>query len=222
MLPELDKYAFENKLGINFTGTSGCPSLLGIQSLRGEAGIEKYNCRELNERVFNFVKHSGIKNVILINRWTYYTNSITRPSEFNPIAKDTSILVNKVSSTNDLVWAIQNTVNRYTDIGVQVIFIEDNPQQIYEPKDVLRKGRAVQDEYIKLSVSREEHRNNQKFVNEVIRNTGAKIINFDDILCNEEICPLVNNLKFLYSDDDHLSVEGSLMLYQALFDGLYN
>jgi len=222
MLPALDKYAFENKLGINFTGTSGCPSLLGIQSLRGEAGIEKYNCRELNERVFNFVKHSGIKNVILINRWTYYTNSITRPSEFNPIAKDTSILVNKVSSTNDLVWAIQNTVNRYTDIGVQVIFIEDNPQQIYEPKDVLRKGRAVQDEYIKLSVSREEHRNNQKFVNEVIRNTGAKIINFDDILCNEEICPLVNNLKFLYSDDDHLSVEGSLMLYQALFDGLYN
>ena len=130
--------------------------------------------------------------------------------------------LNKVSSTNDLVWAIQNTVNRYTDIGVQVIFIEDNPQQIYEPKDVLRKGRAVQDEYIKLSVSREEHRNNQKFVNEVIRNTGAKIINFDDILCNEEICPLVNNLKFLYSDDDHLSVEGSLMLYQALFDGLYN
>jgi len=220
MLPAFEKFAFENKLGINFTGTSGCPSLLGIQSLRGQAGIEKYNCRELNERIFNYVKNSGIKNVILINRWTYYTNSISRPSEFNPIAKVTNIPVDKVSSTNDLVWAIQNTVKRYTDIGVKVIFVEDNPQQLHEPKDVLRKGRAVHEEYINLSVSREEHRKNQKFVNDIIRRTGAQTINFDDILCTEEICPLVDNLKFLYSDDDHLSVDGSLKLYQALSDAL--
>lgn len=220
LLPALEKFAFKNNLGIKFTGTSGCPSLLGIQSMRGDASIEMYNCRELNERIFNYVKSMNIKTVILANRWTYYTDSISRPSEFNPISKDTGLPVDKNSSTRDLVWAMQNTVWRYSEIGVNVIFIEDNPQQKFESIDVLRKGRGIESEYLKMSVSLEEHRNNQKFVNEALRSTGAKIINLDDILCPQDICPLVAKSKFLYSSDDHLSVEGALMVFPGLSERL--
>ncbi|MFZ2387702.1 MAG: acyltransferase family protein [Polaromonas sp.] len=220
LLPALEKYAFENKLGIKLAGTSGCPSLLGIQSMRGESEIEMYNCRALNERIFNYVMSSGIKAVILTNRWTYYTDSTSRPSEFNPIAKDEAIPVDKKSSTKDLFWAMKNTVSRYSEIGVNVIFIEDNPQQKFEPKDVLRKGRGLEREYLKMSVSIEEHRNNQKLVNQVLRSTGAKIVNLDSILCSQDICPLVANSIFLYSDDDHLSVGGSLFVSSVLSKSL--
>lgn len=216
LIPALENFAIENKLKIQFAGTSGCPSILGIQSVRGESGIEMYNCKELNERIFNYVKSSGIKSVILANRWTYYTESLSRPAEFNAIARDLSLPVDKLSSAKDLLWAIKNTVSRYSSIGVKVIFIEDNPQQIYEPKGVLRKGRGIESEYLKLSVSSDEHKRNQKLVNEALRNTGAKVINLDDILCNENICPLVANSNFLYSDDDHLSVAGSLFVSKAL------
>jgi len=220
LLPALEDFATQKNLRIQFTGTSGCPSLLGIQSIRGESNIEMYNCKELNERIFNYVKSSGIKFVILANRWTYYTDSLSRPGEFNAISRDLSLPVNKSNSTKDLLWAINNTVSRYSSIGVQVIFIEDNPQQIYEPKDVLRKGGGILSEYLKLSVSFEEHKRNQKIVNEALRNTGAKTINLDDILCNQNICPLVANSKFLYSDDDHLSVIGSLFISKTLSDRL--
>jgi peptidoglycan/LPS O-acetylase OafA/YrhL len=216
LIPALEEFAINNKLMVQFTGTSGCPSVLGIQSIRGESGIEKYNCRELNERIFNYVKSSGIKSVILANRWTYYTHSFSRPAEFNPITRDLSLPIDKTNSTKDLIWALQNTVSRYSAIGVKVIFIEDNPQQIYEPKDVLRKGRGIENEYLKLSVSSDEHRKNQKLVNEALGSTGAKVVNLDDILCSEKICPLVANSKFLYSDDDHLSVAGSLLVSQPL------
>jgi len=215
-IPAFEQFAIDNKLRIQFTGTSGCPSVLGIQSMRGESGIEKYNCKELNERIFNYVKNSAIKSVILANRWTYYTDSFSRPKEFNPIARDLKLPIDKTSSTKDLAWALQNTVSRYSAIGVKVIFIADNPQQIYEPKDVLRKARGDEAEYLKLSVTLDEHRKNQKLVNDYLQITGAKVINLDDILCIDSICPIFANSKFLYSDDDHLSVSGSLLVSRPL------
>ncbi|NER63803.1 hypothetical protein G3436_07715 [Pseudomonas sp. MAFF212427] len=174
----------------------------------------------MNERIFNDVKASGIKQVILINRWTYYTSSPSRPSEFNAITKDASLKATVQSSTNDLIWAMDATVSRYASIGVKVIFIEDIPQQRYEPKDVLRRGRGIENEYLKLSVSREEHVRNQSFVNAALRKTSATTINLDSALCPADICPLVEGNAFLYSDDDHLSITGALKVYPALAAGL--
>lgn len=216
LIPALEEFAISSNLRIQFIATSGCPSLLGIQSIRGQASIERHNCQKLNERIFDYIKTSGIKSVILANRWTYYTDSLSRPAEFNAIARDLTLPIDKSSSTRDLLWAIKNTVARYSSIGVKVIFIEDNPQQIYEPKDVLRKGRGIESEYLKLSVSTDEHIRNQKLVNDALRSSGAKVINLDDKLCSQTICPLVANSKFLYSDDDHLSVAGSLFISKAL------
>lgn len=88
LLPALERFANDYHVGVNFTGTSGCPSLLGIQSMRGDSDLEKFNCKALNEKVFNFVKTEGIKNVVLISRWTYYMGSVSRPLEINLIAKD--------------------------------------------------------------------------------------------------------------------------------------
>jgi hypothetical protein len=219
-MPALEDLAIRNKLRIQFTGTSECPSLLGIQSMQGDVGIEMNNCNELNERIFNYVRSSSIKSVILANRWTLYTDSLSRPAEFRAIARDLSLPIDKSSSTKDLICAINNMVTRYSNIGVKVFFIEDNPQQIYHPKDVHRKGRGIESHYLKLSVSSDEHERNQKFVNEALLRNGAKVINLDDIFCNETICPLVANSNFLYSDDDHLSVAGSLFILEALSDRL--
>lgn len=220
LLPAFERFAIDNNVRFNFTGTSGCPSLLGIQSLRGESGIEKYNCQKLNERVFNYVKESGIKSVILANRWTYYMKSFSRPIEVNLVSRDENISADSDSSQRDIFWAIDNTVSRYASIGVDVIFIEDTPQQIYNPKEILRKGGAIEFKYLEFSVSKDEHLRNQNKVNEALRGSGAKTINLDDVLCNSRICPLVANYKFLYSDDDHLSVEGAIFVSQHLSDRL--
>lgn len=212
-VPLLERFALDHRVNIQFTGTSGCPSLLGIQSMRGEAGIEKFNCRDLNERVFLHVKNSGIKNVILINRWTYYTGSKSRPSEQNHVSRTPENPITNASSQEDLLWALNNTVKRYKAIGVNVLIVEDNPQQTHDPKSILRKGAARDNLYNKYSVSKDEHLENQSLVNNAIRKSGAITVSFDDILCNKEICPLVSNSKFLYSDDDHLSVDGAMSLY---------
>jgi hypothetical protein len=201
------------------TGTSGCPSLIGIQSIRGIANIEKFNCMKLNDRVYDYVKTHQIKNVILANRWTYYTSSHSRPSEWNAVARFPDKPVTKETSTNDLKWAIQNTIKKYNDIGVKVIMVEDNPQQVFDPKDALRKAASKNDLAInKHSVSLQEHLKNQLLINKFIEAQGVQILNFDSVLCADMNCKLVKNGKFLYSDDDHLSVDGSLTIYPSLLN----
>lgn len=213
LLPAIELFAKDNGINIQFTGTSGCPSLLGVQSMRGEADIDKYNCQKLNERVFDHVKNSQIKNVLLINRWTYYTGSEARPNELNLISRNPAGAFDKDTSKADFAWAVKNTINRYKDIGVNVIFVEDNPQQLFNPKDILRKGNALESNYIKYSVSFADHARNQKFVNEILRDQSNNVINFDDVLCNLSNCPLVLNSHFLYADDDHLSIDGAKVVY---------
>jgi hypothetical protein len=156
----------------------------------------------LNERIYDYVKNNGIKNVILIGRWTYYTRSQSMPLQVNLIAKNPDGKVDPASSEADLDFALKNTVSLYQKIGVNVFIVQDNPQQSIEPLEALKKAsKTPYDWAINLC--------NQRKVNAYIESSGANIISFDDILCTNRVCPLVEGGKFLYFDDDHLSISGA-------------
>jgi len=112
---------------------------------------------------------------VLVNRWTYYTSSVSRPREVNLIARNPHAdTINAETSASDLAWAIENTVQRYRDIGVAVFLVADNPQQLYEPKDIVRKVRGNESKYLSLSVSRAKHIENQQAVNSMLlQNIGG-------------------------------------------------
>ncbi|QWD66558.1 acyltransferase family protein [Polynucleobacter sp. MWH-Aus1W21] len=218
LIPVLEQYALNKKIKILFAGTSGCPSLLGIQSMRRGNGIETYNCRKLNDRIFSYVRSNGIKSVILANRWVYYSGSIVTPNEINYISRDELEPINIESSRRDFSWALQNTIAKYSEIGVKVYLVEDTPRQLVLPRDILVKAGPSDVEINKFSVSRDLHEQNQSYVNAEIRkhDDKASIINFDKLICNLEICPLAKDGQFLYFDSDHLGVYGSHLLYPAL------
>ncbi len=221
LVPALDKLGTEKNMQIQFAGSSGCPPLLGIQSMRGEKWIKEYNCKKLNERIFEHVKNNQIDTVLLIARWTYYTGGVTRPNELNPISMRESEPTTVELSRASFEFGLKQTIEKYASIGVKIFLVEDNPQQLHEPKDVLKKFRHPSDIQInKLAVPAQEHIKDQYAVSKLFRNfTGERVktINFNDLLCNEEACPLVVDGKFLYSDDDHLSVTGAMHVYPRLY-----
>jgi hypothetical protein len=211
LIPALEVFGLAENKKILFTGTSGCPPLLGIQSMRGQKELEEHNCKLLNERIYSYVKSSGIKNVILVGRWTYYTKSLARPNEINYVARNPDNEVDAVSSEADLAFALKNTVSLYKQIGVNVSIVQDNPQQTIEPLEALKRASKTPYDWAinKSSISLEDHQKNQRIVNGYIEKSGANIINFNKILCPERICPFVVDGKFLYFDDDHLSIYGA-------------
>lgn len=224
LLPAIERYASETNTKILFTGTSGCPPLLGIQAQRGGENIKKYNCEKLNNRIFEHVKSTKIKSVILAARWTYYTGGTTRPKELSVISLHASRPATKENSIDSFIVSLRYTIEKYNSIGVHVFLIDDIPQQIFDPASALKKSRTVSDDAInKHAIPRSAHISNQAFVfNEInkYKSKAVSIINLDNILCREDICPLVYDGKFLYFDDDHLSVAGAELIYPTIAQAL--
>ena len=217
LIPAFEKFAGENNLSIAIAGASGCPALLGIQSMRGAAATQEYNCEKLNSRIFDYVKSNRIPNVILVGRWTYYTGGLTRPEEFNIISKDPDKATSRQTSKNDFSWSLKNTVEKFNDIGVNVYIIEDNPQQIIGPNEALRASGHQSDQSLnKYSVPYHAHVLDQTHTNNIIYSQHAHIISFNNILCKGENCPIVNDGKFIYFDGNHLTVDGALLVYPEL------
>ncbi|MGG7634190.1 acyltransferase family protein [Pseudomonas sp. ES1] len=221
LLPAFEKLAADHDLSIAFSSASGCPPLLGIQSMRGELQIEKYNCQALNERIYAYIKSEQIRTVILVGRWSYYGGGTTKPHSYNLIARDPTIKPTMDQSAQDFRWAIRNTVDRYREIGVDVYLVEDNPQQIKRAKEVLRRGKGKEAVYDTYSVSYAEHKRNTKFTLDTIRESGAKVISFDSVLCEGAICPLTRGGNFWYFDDNHLSASGALAVYPLIEKSLF-
>jgi peptidoglycan/LPS O-acetylase OafA/YrhL len=226
LIPVLDKYGLDNQVGILFAGASGCPPLLGIQSLRGEANISLYNCQKLNDRIFNFVREKGIKRVLLIGRWTYYTGGLIRPQEYNPISMDVTQKHTLEYARHSFVYGLKKTVLDYRQIGVQVFLINDTPQQEMGPLQALKLQGLDVNLVNEKSVSWHRHKSDQAWVRSCIQEMqllGAKVVSFDELLCpNRDICFLETVGKSLYYDSDHLSVHGALTLYPAIAEALGN
>lgn len=219
LLPALENFASSKNSNILFSGTSACPPLLGIQLMQNESDMAKHNCQKFNERVFEYVQKSHIGSVILIGRWTYYTGGTTRADEVAYISMDPTKETSKELSRESFRYGLKTTVERYKNIGVQVYFIEDNPQQIYRPVDAARRHILTGEPINNFSVSSSEHMADQSWVSNEFKQLGngwAKTLKLDDILCDNQVCPFMQNGNFIYFDDDHLSIDGAMLVYPKL------
>jgi len=216
VLPALERYADARGVTIRFVSTSGCPPLLGVQSMRGDAEIELHNCRALNERIWSMVRVEKISTVLLAGRWTVYTGNPIVPNEFSYLAVDDEDNLSRASSATAFAHGLAETIARYHAIGARVLLVEDSAQQLMRPRDALRRA-GMDDEAInRLAVTRARHVESQTWVRDRLEAAGADgLLAVDDALCDVR-CDLVRDGRFLYFDDDHLSASGSLLLLPAL------
>lgn len=226
LFPALEKIASEEGVNVLFAGTSGCPPLLGVQSLRGEESIRRHNCFQLNERIARYVEESKIPAVLLIGRWSYYTGNSSDTKEWNPIAKGevSSFPATIETSREAFEYAAKKTFDHYAARGVKVFVAQDNPQQPLDPLVALRRSNGTVASINARAVSRKDHAFRQStpiaLINRTARLHGATPISFDSVLCEMDSCPYVLDGQFLYFDDDHLSVAGSYRIQPVLRESL--
>ena len=66
-----------NKQGL-FVGYSACPPIMNVYTLLKN---KERDCNKLNNFIYNIAVEENIKNIILISRWTYYTDGKYTGSE---------------------------------------------------------------------------------------------------------------------------------------------
>jgi hypothetical protein len=217
LLPALEKLVADKNISILFASASGCLPLIGVKVERGADWLKIQNCPELNNRIYNYVKDNKIKNVFLISYWTYYDNA-------NVVPAAGTVLSTHEYGLLDSLWqggpwydfGIINTLKKYKQLGVKVYLFEDNPTQLIEPRQAIRKALNTNEEINTFSIFTSQHLKRQDYISKrfsKLNDSFVRIVNFDDLLCPGGICPIESNENILYSDIHHLSINGALVVY---------
>ena len=206
-----------------FTGSYNCPPLLGIHVLR--RGQAENNCNALNSRVYEYVKANKIPNVYLVSRWTFYTDGGYDGADATWIGLSKNSQRSKEISRAAFEAGLKATVEAYASIGTQLYIVEQVPQQKLQVKEAYYNLYAYDERNVgkqiqQLSVSKTEHQQLQSYVNTLFKGYEQegklKLVNLDDALCKAEQCSIGSATKSYYSDNNHLTTDGALLVVDAL------
>ena len=227
LLPAFDASAKALGKTVVHIGLAGCPPLLGIDVARGnyEPGV----CPALAQREYNYVKANGIKKVILISRWTLYTEG-----DYNKPLKANYFLVS--AAHNELTrdtsrqlfeQGLAQTVAAYRALGTQLIIVEQVPQQQVDPKNLyyrLARGTHEDEAHTlarvqELSVPLAKHEQLQRFNRHLIEQDSgpgkATLLSLDGIFCRQQACLIGDSLSY-YMDYNHLNARGAELAVNAI------
>ncbi len=221
LLDAFDSASINRKLSGAFVGISGCTPFLGVYALRNDQN-EK-NCNLLNERVFNFIEENNIQTLILVARWSYYTDGGYSGNDFSYIGLKESDIKSKEKSREAFKYGLQKTLQEYNKKGVKVVILSDVPQQNYDPQNIYERvesspGNEKNGILNKYSVKIEDYKKLNKFANNLFESNSSKLYFYkiDNILCDNNVCPIGTENVSYYFDDDHLSIIGARRLIPVI------
>ena len=227
LLDAFDKAARSvNVYGV-FTAASSCAPFSKIYPL--SVSQEVIDCNLLNKRVLDYVKDNKIAMVFLVARWPYYTDGGYDGKDFVFLGLSKDAEQNKASSRKAFEVGLQNTVDAYEKMGVKLYIVAQVPQQRYDARKIYYKSYAPyksKDEFNanlrSLSVSVQEHHQLQSHVTSLFKlyesEKKLNLISFDDIYCDSDKCSVGDLDKSYYSDDDHLSSAGALLVVDEIMN----
>lgn len=223
LLSTFDAVAREQGRTLVHTGLGGCLPLLGVDVASGNhaPGV----CEALARREFEYVKNHRIKRVVLVARWTLYTDGDYGKKQTGKYFLISATRQARTRETSRVVFrlGLESTLQAYRDIGSDVIIVAQVPQQLVDPKNLYyrlardnaenatQKRRLISE----LSVPVDTHDRLQHFTRALFENAQAlnqiRLIVPDTAFCRSGQC-LIGDLKSYYKDFNHLNAEGAGLL----------
>lgn len=219
MLGVLDASARQARRSGIFTGLSGCAPLQGVyMTTRGEQAQQ--DCHFLNSRYFAHVRNSGIKDIIVIAKWSYYTNVLAGTHYLNAMGLSKNEPASVENSRRALTAGLQRTIQAFKSYGARVYLVEQVPQQIIPPVQIYEKAwsdpQTVDQQIQKLSVTRASHLELQAAaaaaINKYRNDPSVSIVKMEPIFCKGSVCPVGTPTESYYFDNSHLSAAGAALL----------
>lgn len=204
-----------------YVGIRQCTPFLGIHALRYDQ--QERNCHQLNQRVFEFVKAQKIPKIILVSRWSYYASGGYEGDNYSFIGLAADDKKTPENSQRAFDQGLKQTLEAYQAIGVEVVLMEQVPQQKLHPEEIYYRAYAQSDieaALTKLSVTKQAHLAMQsavmtRFDQQAEIYPHLRVLRVSDAFCDER-CLVGDASASLYFDEDHLSIEGSKKLEPIL------
>lgn len=219
LLPAFDSAGKRLGVSIAHLGVGGCLPLLGV-----DVAVGNYSpgaCASLAQRQYDYVKRNGIKKVILVSRWTLYTDGDydhERMTGYFLVNQDSQVRT-KEASRKVFATALENTIDAYRALGAEVMVVAQVPQQLANPKSLYyRLARENTQSAAQklatvdaLSVPMAKHLQLQHFTRQLFATDAQakriEMVSLDDALCAGLAC-LIGDQDSYYKDYNHLSAKG--------------
>lgn len=223
ILPVLDKIGKERHEKYSHIALGGCVPFLNVDVARGS--WKSKTCENLATKEYNFVKDNKIKNIFLVGRWSLYTDGNYDKSRIYYLVTNDNSKLDQSTTRLNFEKSLKNTIKKYQDIGVNVFLLAQIPQQKIDGDSLYKKlywfNEEHKSEIIKLaSISKSEHLALQAYNRSVLSKLQNELkftyIDVDNQFCDNEKCYFGDETTSKYRDADHLSVSGSLSLYNVL------
>jgi peptidoglycan/LPS O-acetylase OafA/YrhL len=213
----------ERGVGLRHHSFTGCHPLLTHTTKKA-----KLCTNWLNESLTYLENNIQVENVLLGFRYSggiYGDNIKTFPDIPTQVVMkfDTEKEFTE-EQTLDLYWAsLREIIERLLKSGKRVLILEPIPELPIH----ISKGTAPFSIYgqstlldLTTSTSKEYYEQRHKFILDKLRSMkevdNLILINVYELLCHDLGCPAVIGDNAIYFDDDHLSIEGSRILFSRL------
>lgn len=211
--------------GVSHHRYSGCPPALNYK-VQGKELCTQW----LNETLLYLEKSPYLETVVVAFRYSsgiFGTNTKTYPM----VPETVKLNIDSPEHLTDpeklkIYWlSLHEIIMRLIKSNKKVILFEPLPEL---PTHISRAvtGFSIYGKRTLLdlhtSTTREYYEKRHEYILDKLRgipkSENLVLVNVYDLLCHEHGCPAVIGDTALYFDDDHLSIEGSKILFERLFE----
>lgn len=223
--PAIQQWAQNKGFEVISITSGGCAGIFNVLN-------HAKNCKEMHDDLAKFLKsaeYQDIKYVFLGSRWESYTYKSDTKNDF--LTDQNNPDLSLVNSKKVFQIQLENTVKEITQSGKKVVILGQVPKMT----DQVIKYHERTTILLPISKIINPHNHGKKydkvpkqysdsmteFANHIIGNIVAKyqnvtFFNPTKYLCDDKFCYAEKNNNWLYRDDDHINVKGSLYLKQYL------
>ncbi|PJG47665.1 acyltransferase [Sphingobium sp. LB126] len=220
--PAFDRAGSALGLSGRIASYPACPTLLGLDRLDQPPS---HDCSEFNRLVLETLRISpSIHTVFLVSRWGLCANG-KRPEGGTPCYLGRGEDDDRSLGRDALLFraGLEETVRTLSAMGKQVILVAPIPEFRRNVPEALARA-ELYSEPAPLVLSRADYMRRQRGVfsafDQMQRHFPVKILYPHRLLCRTGHCAMTAQGVPLYSDDDHLSRQGSLMLTGMVYEAM--
>lgn len=199
---------------------SACPPFIGTSPFNPKTTIPQKvtNCISFNDKVLNFIMNDeSIKNVILAASFASYANPGGKMSVRQPQGENVVVDTGLPALKSD----ISNTIEKLRSSGKKVIVITSTPGITTQNLNCMERtlsGKVSFGDNLDcgkpLSIFERYSKNLDQFYSFLEQDLHVKVVRLSDTLCNTSSCVSIIDGVPIYRDEGHLSVVGSMKIYQ--------
>ena len=236
------KNAFEKtNIGLIQATERGCPPIQDVYVYESES--DKLRCFNHNEQVYRYLeKNADIQYIVLVSRWAFYIEAGRfdngeggiEPEEvlyFDIAVENKSDSESAQNRPEYFRQAYVDSVKKLVSMGKKVILVYPIPEAgwnvpryitsyyLFDPGNVFSLSTGS----TSYKVFQDRNKNAYQALDDIGEHPNLFRVYPENIFCNNDLqgrCIVQKDNDILYSDDDHLSNEGAMLVINQIMSHL--